>query len=104
MIEDGKVSYQRKVDIDLGDNHTLIFSDYKDEKKVGAAVWHLKPDGTECSGWISFAGRAWANEFKANPIKTWEVVQEDPLTLTPSLLCRQCGDHGYIREGRWVRA
>lgn len=31
------------------------------------------------------------------------VVVDDPLTVTPSVLCRDCGLHGYIRQGRWVR-
>lgn len=26
------------------------------------------------------------------------------LTLAPSILCKTCGDHGFIREGRWVAA
>lgn len=35
---------------------------------------------------------------------TWEVQQWEPLTITPSVLCRTCGCHGWIREGRWVPA
>jgi hypothetical protein len=46
------------------------------------------------------------------PVKTsagcmltgWDVVSEAPLTLSPSVLCRTCGHHGYIRDGRWVSA
>lgn len=34
----------------------------------------------------------------------WEVVAWEPLTLAPSILCRACGDHGWIRAGRWERA
>lgn len=89
--------------IDLGDNHILTFSGYKDEKRVGASVSHLKPDGTPCDGWVAFAGGAWANSFDGQ-IAVWEVVQEDPLTLSPSILCRACGDHGHVVNGRWVKA
>ena len=32
-----------------------------------------------------------------------ELISTDPLTISPSLLCR-CGDHGFIREGRWIPA
>jgi hypothetical protein len=32
------------------------------------------------------------------------VVQEEPLTLAPSLLCEQCGWHGFVRDGKWVPA
>lgn len=34
----------------------------------------------------------------------WDVLSVEPLTLAPSLRCRQCGHHGFIRDGRWVPA
>ncbi len=39
-----------------------------------------------------------------SPGDLWTLVSREPLTLAPSLLCRACGDHGFIREGRWVPA
>lgn len=39
-----------------------------------------------------------------NRYPTWHVESWTPLTLSPSLLCRMCGDHGFIRDGRWVPA
>jgi hypothetical protein len=38
------------------------------------------------------------------PRPMWTVVSEDPLTLTPSLQCRACGDHGFVTNGKWVPA
>lgn len=35
-------------------------------------------------------------------IPVWDLVSEDPLHVEPSLLCRTCGDHGWIRNGLWV--
>lgn len=32
----------------------------------------------------------------------WQIESWEPLTLSPSLLCH-CGDHGFIRGGRWVQ-
>jgi hypothetical protein len=32
------------------------------------------------------------------------IVADDPLTIEGSLLCRSCGLHGFVREGRWVPA
>lgn len=29
------------------------------------------------------------------------VVSRDPLTIEPSILCPDCGTHGFITEGRW---
>lgn len=34
----------------------------------------------------------------------WTVESWEPLTLSPSVLCRACGLHGWIRGGRWVPA
>lgn len=90
--------------LDLGDNHTLTFASYLSDAHAGANVFHLKPDGSTCEGFVAFADRAWAKAFSPGSIATWVVEQEEPLTLSPSLLCRVCGDHGFVREGRWVRA
>jgi hypothetical protein len=90
--------------IDLGDGHTLHFVSYEGDERAGANVYHKKPDGSECGGFIAFSGGKWASEFKENPIATWDVQSFDPLTCSPSLLCRACGDHGFIRGGRWVKA
>jgi len=34
----------------------------------------------------------------------WTQMSAEPLHLEPSLLCRLCGDHGFIRDGKWVPA
>jgi hypothetical protein len=30
-----------------------------------------------------------------------EIVSEDPLTIRPSILCPDCGTHGWFTESRW---
>lgn len=39
------------------------------------------------------------------PMVSHDVVSEDPLTITPSILCQgaglPCGLHGYVTAGRW---
>jgi hypothetical protein len=69
--------------------------------RVGAIVSHDRADGGTCDGSITFdtpeGRRGWPNG------PHWQVQSWEPLTLSPSLLCH-CGDHGYIREGRWVTA
>lgn len=61
---------------------------------VGIAYTHPRPDtGADCYGYA--------------PVVTpegWTLVSETPLTLTPSLLCRICGHHGFITDGKWVTA
>lgn len=34
----------------------------------------------------------------------WDLVQVDPLTITASILCQECGLHGFITNGQWVSA
>ena len=35
---------------------------------------------------------------------TWRVESTDPLTLSPSISCRACGRHYFVREGKVVMA
>ena len=93
-----------RIDLDLGDDHTLQFWSWYGEPKgqrSGAIVTHKKPDGTWCQGSISFDVPASRERASGRP--SWTVHSWEPLTLAPSLVCH-CGDHGFIREGRWVRA
>lgn len=92
-----------KDELDLGDDYRIVFSEYEGEKRVGATVIHKGKDGLECMGWAPFEGRSWARSFENN-ITTWTVESDDPLTLSPSILCRVCGDHGFVRNGKWVPA
>lgn len=99
------MSEQTKRDeIDLGDGHCIVFAEYRGEKRVGGNVLHPPVEG-KCggAGWIAFEGRSWARSFEGN-IATWKVKNDEPLTLSPSILYRACGDHGFIRDGKWVRA
>ena len=91
-------------EIDLGDGHRIVFSEYEGEKRVGANIIHPPVEG-KCGGqgWIAFEGRSWARSFGGR-IETWDVVSEEPFTISPSILCRACGDHGFVRDGKWVPA
>lgn len=37
-------------------------------------------------------------------LHSWEIGSENPLTISPSLLCTACQKHGFIRDGKWVPA
>jgi hypothetical protein len=102
-------------DLDLGDDHLLWFNCWKpdrelnpqyvdlpDVERVGAIVAHKTPAGEWCWAGIHFENEASRRVFPDHP--RWVVESADPLTLSPSLLCKLCGDHGFIRAGRWVRA
>lgn len=88
--------------IDLGDGHMLTLQTLEGEVSA-CVISHKKKDGTPCAGFLPFTGRAWARSFD-NRMPTWEVISESPLTLSPSVQCRICGDHGFVRDGKWVRA
>lgn len=78
--------------IDLG-HGTYYTKAYREDQWVGIHEWHQE-NGEWGAGFIPFTGRMEA------PV-SWEVVSEEPLTLNPSLACRTCGHHGFIRAGRW---
>ena len=91
-----------RASLDLGDNHVAHFMDYEGET-AGCRIEHRRNDGTLCDGFVPWKGRAWDRGF-GGKISSWDVLCEEPLTLSPSVLCRACGDHGFVREGKWIRA
>ncbi len=104
--------------LDLGDGHTLRFSMWSPDRelnpqyegvpdipRVGATVYHPTPAGETCSSGVYFDLPEVRERFpQLTDENVWQVVSWDPLTLSPSLLCMRCGDHGFIRGGKWVRA
>lgn len=93
-------------ELDLGDGHRIVFAMYGVDRRVGGTVMHPPVEG-KCNGqgWVAFADRAWAKNFAGSPtFQAWTVESEEPLTLSPSIVCRACGDHGHIRDGKWVKA
>lgn len=99
--------------MDLGHDHTLRFTSWspdrelnpqyegiEDVEKFGAIVEHLRPDGTPCTGGIITLDSETARQLNVEP--RWTVESWEPLTISPSLLCRACGDHGFIRDDKWV--
>lgn len=61
---------------------------------------HLDKRGKWCTGVIQRRG----TEAPGSNRPTWRVLSEDPLTLDPSVKCADCGNHGWIRDGRWQAA
>lgn len=82
----------------------------EDVDQYGVIVEHLNPHtGRRCHGAVIFDSPT-ARRIEPEGRALWTVVSLDPLTVEPSVLCRfpgengECGDHGYIRDGRWVPA
>jgi hypothetical protein len=101
--------------VDLGHDHTLRYFAWSpdrdlnpqydgvpDEPKAGAIIDHKKPDGSgDCSGAVNFDTPVMRQLRSDRAL--WTVESWEPLTISPSVLC-SCGDHGFIREGKWVPA
>lgn len=68
---------------------------------VGVMEAHRTADGEWCnSALVPFDTHPQAGDGRT----CWHVESQDPLTLTPSIVCRRCGEHGWIRNGAWVPA
>jgi len=66
---------------------------------IGLQKNHKRADGRWCGGWVGFVNVEGHPDGSKHTL-----VSADPLTVAPSLLCRRCEHHGWIREGRWVPA
>jgi hypothetical protein len=106
------------VDVDLGDGHTLTWTNYEGER-VGGIIRHTKSPELMANQlahagspehvfpWCDGAFWIRGNKFTAkhrDAAPQWDMTGtfECP-TLSPSFLCH-CGDHGFVRNGKWVRA
>ena len=101
---------------DIGHGHTLRYTSWcpdrelnpqydgiPDVDRYGATIEHPHPQtGHDCGGMVTFAGEV-ADRLDPDRPK-WTVESWEPLTISPSVLCRVCGDHGWIRAGQWVPA
>lgn len=87
-------------DLELNPQYVHLAITNQIPARVTGIVRHVRPDGSECEGAITFDSPVAREQFKG---PFWTVESWDPLSLSPSLLCH-CGDHGFIRGGRWVPA
>lgn len=85
----------------LGEGRTATPVSLPDGSPAGYLVVHPAADGRPC---LDERGH-FIPTNPESPVR-WNVENDDPLTLTltPSLACRACGDHGFITGGKWVAA
>lgn len=69
-----------------------------DGNRVGLELSHVHGDGEEHGCYVRLDVPQNVGEPR------WNVESWDPLTLSPSILLKTCGLHGFIRNGRWVPA
>jgi hypothetical protein len=73
---------------------------------IGYIENHPRPDdGQPCAGVVLLKSAKQPSTTRNTP--RWRLVDgtpEAPLTLEPSIKCRTCGNHGHVRDGKWVPA
>jgi uncharacterized protein DUF6527 len=88
---------------DIGHGVSIAYYSWNDYDKVGLFETHnvVGDEGRRHTGSVMFALPGTEQAFPDRP--KWTVESWDPLTISPSILC-DCGNHGFIRNGRWVPA
>jgi hypothetical protein len=71
---------------------------------IGLLEWHECNSMNVTDSGVAAGGVNFENAPESVKGPRWQLVQADPITIMPSVLCRTCGLHGWIREGRWVPA
>ena len=96
------ISYYRWAPDNLAANRKLYGVPLPRVEKAGLMIRHPRADGKphECFGSVRFD----LPELRHFDGAKWTVESWDPLTLSPSIRCLECGAHGFIRAGRWVKA
>lgn len=103
--------------LDLGRGHVLTYVAWSPDRALnphyahladvehyGAIIEHPRLDtGEPCDGgFLLFVGVVQHELAPDRPV--WRVLSWEPLSLMPSVLCRRCGDHGFVAAGQWVPA
>lgn len=85
-----------RIDVDFGSDVRGFWLYNKDVLgPIGMMIVHKSPKtGDDC--WCSLH---WSDKRGGECHKLESL---NPLTVSPSLLCPECGLHGYIRNGAWV--
>ncbi len=100
---------EREHEFDLGDGHSFVWF-YDSEGLFGLIEHHPPgpdaPPGTPyCGGYIAWrSSSSRPPAFPKHQIIAGGEGDEEHLTIAPSLACRTCESHGWIRGGKWVDA
>lgn len=82
----------------LDDDHGLRWhTEQGAEGPTGALFVHR--DKRDPQNWC-LGGVEWRSSTGPN----WTLVSMQPFHIEPSVHCLACGDHGFIRDGKWVPA
>lgn len=111
-MERGTPYERREDEFDLGGGCSFTWlTGSGGEGIIGLIEHHPKPPagapgydplGYHCGGYV-----AWKADGTVQPrhqLVSGAPGDEEHLTVAPSVLCRRCGHHGFIRDGKWVAA
>lgn len=82
--------------IDIGSGVGIrFFTLQRGGERVGLIERHRNSKGEPCEGFVRF------DNYPDDSKPRWKREGVEPLTLSPSILCKRCGHHGFIRGGHW---
>lgn len=88
-------------DVDLGGGHGVNW--HADEHGTPKTMAHWQhPPGPTARAEVKEEGFCLGGFTLVGP-NPWRMEQENPLTISPSLLCMTCGSHIFIRNGKAVQ-
>ena len=82
----------------LDADHAIQFRTLKGATEPTGALF-IHRDKRSPGHWC-IGGFVWDSPTEPN----WQLVSMEPLHVEPSILCHSCGDHGFIRDGKWIPA
>lgn len=73
----------------IGMGHSLSWA-FENGNRCGFFIHHYSSvDGSDCGGYCDLSD------------EDWKILNEDPLTIVPSVDCSYCDSHGSIIVGYW---
>lgn len=80
-----------------------------EEGVIDLGLRHFVRPGEPCLWWhdgpaAQHVSWRWFGVAKDGRASGHRIERMDPLTVGGSLICTDCGDHGFIRNGRWEPA
>lgn len=97
-IPDLRPEYVSRVDVGSG-----VFALFTDEPKTGASRIAIEHVCTRPRDGMTLRVAPFLTADKPSQ-RGHQLLSEDPLTVSPSILCGDCGLHGFIRDGHWTDA
>lgn len=97
----------REDDYDLGNGCSFAWLTDATDQVIGLVETHPhrgeSDSGTEtCGGYVAWISDEDHHVTAKHHLARGGPGEEDHLTVTPSLLCPRCGNHGFITDGRWI--